>query len=124
MLKIRLSFRVMIWQPFAFYILPFYVNPSKLPFHPPIRKLLILKLTSSFFFFMKIRTTLHNISENYKQTGNKKLIVSRQPVLQKTNYLKTNLLKQIKKISVFLIFQYLLAKWMQFPFHGAKVLSF
>ena len=48
----------MIWQPFAFYILPFSVNPSKSPFHPTIRKLLILKLTSSFFFFMKIRTTL------------------------------------------------------------------
>jgi len=40
----------------------------------------------------------------------KKLIVSRQPVLQKTNYLKTNLLKQIKKISVFPKNQYLLAK--------------
>ena len=62
MLKLRLCFRVMIWQPFAFYILPFSVNPSKSPFHPPIRKLLILKLTSSFFFFMKIRTTLQNIS--------------------------------------------------------------
>ena len=59
MLKLRLCFRVMIWQPFAFYILPFSVNPSKSPFHPPIRKLLILKLASSFFFFMKIRTTLH-----------------------------------------------------------------
>ena len=32
----------------------------------------------------------------------KKPAVSRQPVPQKTNYLKTNLLKQIKKISVIL----------------------
>ena len=57
----RLSFRVMIWQPFAFYIFPFSVNPSKLPFHHLIRKSLILILTSSFFFFMKIRTTLQII---------------------------------------------------------------
>ena len=56
--KIGLSFRVMIWQPFAFHIPPFLANPSKTAFHPLARKLLILKLTSSFFFFMKIRTTL------------------------------------------------------------------
>ena len=58
----NLSFRVMIWQPFAFYILPNSANPSKTAFSSLIRKLLILKLTSSFFFFMKIRTTLRKVS--------------------------------------------------------------
>jgi len=48
----------MIWQPFVFYILPNSANPSQTAFSSLIRKLLILKLTSSFFFFMKIRTTL------------------------------------------------------------------
>jgi len=57
--KNSLSFRVMIWQPFAFYILPFSANPSKAPFHHLIRKLLILKLTSSFFFFVK---KTHNVT--------------------------------------------------------------
>jgi len=37
-------------------------KPSKTAFSSLTRKLLILKLTSSFFFFMKIRTTLQLIS--------------------------------------------------------------
>ena len=60
-------FRVMIWQPFAFYILPISANPSKTAFSSLTRKLLILKLTSSFFFFMKIHTTLLNIFETSKK---------------------------------------------------------
>ena len=71
MLKMRISFRVMIWQPFAFYILPFSVNPSKLPFHHLTCKSLILKLTSSFFFFMKIRTTLQLFYEPTKEKAGK-----------------------------------------------------
>ena len=47
----------MIWQPFAFHIPPFPANPSKTAFYSLVRKSLILKLTSPFFF-MKIRTTL------------------------------------------------------------------
>jgi len=62
--KNKPCFWVMIWQPFAFYILPISANPSKTAFSSLIRKLLILKLTSSFFFFMKIRTTLLFIFEN------------------------------------------------------------
>ena len=58
----------MIWQPFAFYILPNSSNPSKTAFSSLIRKLLILKLTSSFFFFMKIRTTLLIFSERRRKT--------------------------------------------------------
>jgi len=64
-----LCFQVMIWQPFAFYILPNSANPSKTAFSSLIRKLLILKLTSSFFFFMKIRTTLHIYFYLCKQFG-------------------------------------------------------
>ena len=65
-----LCFRVTIWQPFAFYILPNSANPSKTAFSSLIRKLLILKLTSSFFFFMKIRTTLHNFFEIWNNIKN------------------------------------------------------
>jgi len=72
--KNGLSFRVMIWQPFAFYILLFSVYSSKSPFQPPIRKLLILKLTSSFFFFMKNRTTLQIFFETAKKKARKMII--------------------------------------------------
>jgi hypothetical protein len=61
------------------------------------------------------------IYEMCKLLGIKKPVVSRRPVPQKTNYLKTNLLKQIKKISVFLYFlHYIAAEKTLLPFLRCK----
>ena len=65
------------------------------------------------------------IYEMCKLLGIKKPVVSRRPVPQKTNYLKTNLLKQIKKISVFLYFlHYIAAEKTLFLDCAAKVRRF